>query len=165
MDASGAGRRRRRAHPSLASGGALPPLGEKARAAMVEVLCNVTPAAMVVDELRDNEAAKAAATSATTASSDARNAETLGNCGTTKPWRRWGFRGALYPDRGHAAVGAQRWGNFARSGQRIDGDNDASSNCGRQLREGAWRLFGRERRNQAIVEQWPAAAPLFDEDR
>lgn len=49
------------AHPSLYPAHRYPASGKSLHAAMVEVLCNCTPATMVVDELRDNDAARAAA--------------------------------------------------------------------------------------------------------
>ena len=49
------------AHPSLHPAERYPAAGKSLHAAMVEVLCNVTPAAIVADELRDSDAAKAAA--------------------------------------------------------------------------------------------------------
>lgn len=49
------------AHPSLYPAERYPASGKSLHAAMTEVLCNCTPAAMVVDELRDRSAAAVAA--------------------------------------------------------------------------------------------------------
>ena len=94
-------------------------------AAMVEVLCNVTPAAMVVDELRDSDAAKAAAAVGNHGVQliATAHAETLAELVNNKAMAPvlGDFEECTLSDReAMRRSGAQRWGNFSKvRNQRI----------------------------------------------
>ena len=113
------------AHPSLHPAERYPAGGKSLHAAMVEVLCNVTPAAMVVDELRDSEAAKAAAAVGNHGVQliATAHAETLAELVNNKAMAPvlGDFEECTLSDReAMRRSGAQRWGNFSKvRNQRI----------------------------------------------
>ena len=164
------------AHPSLHPAERYPASGGSLHAAMVEVLCNVTPAAMVVDELRDSDAAKAAAAVGNHGVQliATAHAETLAELVNNKAMAPvlGDFEECTLSDReAMRRSGAQRWGNFSKvRNQRI---GEATFDAVVELRppscsrEDSWRvILDVNGAIDAIVEKEPYGGELrfYDAD-